>query len=80
MLPNAGYLYDHAAFPSVAGPPSFSELPVATYNTEFVPFLGSLFGGGFAANALSLFTVPCVSWRACCSPVRWRATSVQAGG
>ena len=57
ILPNAGYLYDHAAFPSLAGAPSFSELPVAPYNTEFVSFLGSQFGGGFAANTPSLFTV-----------------------
>ena len=57
ILPNSGYLYDHAAFPSLAGAASFSELPVAPYNTEFVSFLGSLFGGGFAANTPSLFTV-----------------------
>ena len=57
ILPNAGYLYDHAMFPSVAGALSYSELPVAPYNTEFVPFLGSLFGGGFAANTPALFTV-----------------------
>lgn len=57
MLPNAAYLYDHAAFPTQSGPPAFSDLPVAPYNTEIVPFLGTLAGGGFAANGLSLFTL-----------------------
>ena len=57
LLPNAAYLYDHAAFPTSSGPPSYSFLPVAPYNTQFVPFLGALFGGGLAANGLALFTV-----------------------
>ena len=57
LLPNAAYLVDHAAFPTAAGPPSYSYLPVAPYNTQFVPFLGSLIGGGVAANGLALFTI-----------------------
>ncbi|MEI9984943.1 MAG: hypothetical protein WDN69_18095 [Aliidongia sp.] len=57
LLPNAAYLVDHATFPTAAGAPSYSYLPVAPYNTQFVPFLGSLIGGGVAANGLALFTV-----------------------
>jgi hypothetical protein len=57
LLPNAAYLVDHAAFPTAASAPSYSFLPVAPYNTQFVPFLGSLFGGGVAPNGLALFTV-----------------------
>jgi hypothetical protein len=57
LLPNAAYLVDHAGFPTANSAPSYSFLPVAPYNTQFVPFLGSLFGGGFAANGLALFTV-----------------------
>jgi hypothetical protein len=57
LLPNAAYLADHAAFPTASGPPSYSYLPVAPYNTQFVPFLGSLIGGGVAANGLALFTI-----------------------
>jgi hypothetical protein len=57
LLPNAAYLVDHAAFPTQDSAPSYSYLPVAPYNTQFVPFLGSLFGGGLAANGLALFTV-----------------------
>ncbi|MEA2754796.1 MAG: hypothetical protein QOJ54_1085, partial [Aliidongia sp.] len=57
LLPNAAYLVDHAAFPTASGAPSYSFLPVAPYNTQFVPFLGSLFGGGVAPNSLALFTV-----------------------
>jgi hypothetical protein len=56
MLPNAAFLVDHAAFPT-QGAAIVSDAPVAPYNTEFVPFLGSLAGGGLAANGLSLFTV-----------------------
>ena len=56
MLPNMAYLFDHGTFPTALGPETFSDVPVAPYNTEFVPFLGTLAGGGFAANGLSLFT------------------------
>ena len=57
LLPNAAYLVDHGGFPSANGPPSYSFLPVAPYNTQFVPFLGALIGGGVAADGLALFTV-----------------------
>jgi hypothetical protein len=57
LLPNAAYLIDHATFPTASSAPSFSFLPVAPYNTQFVPFIGSLFGGGLAPNGLALFTV-----------------------
>ena len=57
LLPNAAYLVDHGVFPTEAAAPSYSFLPVAPYNTQFVPFLGALIGGGVAANGLALFTV-----------------------
>ena len=57
MLPNMAYLFDHNHFPTQDGPPAFSDLPVAPYNTEIVPYLGTLAGGGFSANSLSLFTL-----------------------
>lgn len=57
LLPNAAYLVDHGAFPTQNSAPSYSYLPVAPYNTQFVPFLGAVFGGGLAANGLALFTV-----------------------
>jgi hypothetical protein len=57
LMPNAAYLHDHAAFPVEGGPPAYSFLPVAPYNTQFVPFLGSLAGGDFAASGLAHFTI-----------------------
>src|SRR5579859_3655925 len=57
LMPNAAYLADHGRFPTVDGPNAHSFLPVAPYNTQFVPFLGSLLGGGFQGGGLALFTV-----------------------
>lgn len=57
MIPNAAYLHDHGVFPSLAGAAAHSDVPVAPYNKEFVSLLGSLAGGGFAANAPSLFAI-----------------------
>ena len=57
ILPNSAYLVDHGIFPTALGPAAFSDAPVAPYNTEIVPFLGSLAGGGFAPNGIALFTV-----------------------
>ncbi len=55
LLPNLAYLTDHAALPADGGPPSWSFLPAAPYNTQFVGFAVSLLARGLAANALSLF-------------------------
>ncbi len=60
LLPNLAYLFDHAALPKDGGPPSWSFLPGAPYNTQFVGFAISLVSSGLqsrgmAGNALSLF-------------------------
>lgn len=57
LVPNAAYLSDHGAFPTVDGPASYSFLPVAPYNTQFVPYVGSVLAGGFQGGGLALFTV-----------------------
>ncbi|MDB5363475.1 MAG: hypothetical protein JWO51_4772 [Rhodospirillales bacterium] len=57
LLPNAAYLADHGVFPTIDGPASYSFLPVAPYNTQFVPYLGSILGSGFQGGGLALFTV-----------------------
>ncbi len=55
LLPNLAYLVDHAALPKDGGPPSWSFLPGAPYNTQFLGFAISLLSRGLAGNALSLF-------------------------
>ncbi len=55
LLPNLAYLTDHAVLPRDGGPASWSFLPAAPYNTQFVGFAVSLVSGRLAANALSLF-------------------------
>jgi len=57
LMPNAAYLSDHGFFPTAGGPDAHSYLPVAPYNTQFVPFLGSVLVGGFQGGGLALFTV-----------------------
>jgi hypothetical protein len=57
LLPNLAYLVDHGAFPHDGGPESWSFLPAAPYNTQFVGFAVSLLTRSLAANALSLFNV-----------------------
>ena len=42
LLPNAFYLVDYGLLPTAARPPSYSLLPAAPYNTQFLSFLGSL--------------------------------------
>jgi hypothetical protein len=62
LLPNAAYLYDHAAFPADARPPAHSYLPAAPYNLQLAAFLASLLAPDFPANALIAFNL--VLWLA----------------
>lgn len=55
LLPNAAYLFDHNALPTAHGPPNYSFLPLAPYNTQFAAYLASLASGGFADAAMGLF-------------------------
>jgi hypothetical protein len=57
LLPNALYLVDYGVLPTAARPPSFSLLPAAPYNTQFLAFLGSLFDGDYPAAGMSLVNV-----------------------
>ncbi len=55
LLPNLAYLADHASLPADGGPASWSFLPAAPYNTQFVGFGIAVLAGHLEANALSLF-------------------------
>ena len=57
LLPNAVYLVDHGHFPTSALPPSYSYLPSAPYNTQFLAFLGALAMPGYPASGMSLLNV-----------------------
>lgn len=57
MLPNSAYLFDHGHFPAADSAPSWSDVPMAPYNKEFVTLLGALAGGIFASNASAQFTI-----------------------
>lgn len=57
LLPNAAYLYDHGMLPTDARPPSYSFLPAAPYNTQFVAYIASVVSGSFADAAMALFNV-----------------------
>ncbi len=57
LLPNAFYLVDHGLLPTAARPPSFSLLPAAPYNTQFLSFLGSLLDADYPAQGMSLVNV-----------------------
>jgi hypothetical protein len=54
LLPNADYLVDYARLPSAALPPSYSFLPAAPYDTQFLAFLGSLLWRDYPAAGMSL--------------------------
>jgi len=57
LLPNAFYLVDYARLPTAALPPSFSFLPAAPYNTQFLSFLGSAVDPDYPAAGMSLINV-----------------------
>ncbi len=57
LLPNAAYLADYGMFPASGRPDSYSFLPGAPYNTQFIAFAASVFSGSFAPTALSWFNI-----------------------
>src|SRR5215469_10057909 len=57
LLPNALYLVDYGVLPTAARPPSFSLLPAAPYNTQFLAFLGALLDADYPAPGMSLVNV-----------------------
>ena len=57
LLPNAFYLVDYGLLPTAARPPSFSLVPAAPYNTQFLSFLGSLLDADYPASGMSLVNV-----------------------
>jgi len=57
LLPNAMYLVDYARLPTAVSPVSFSYLPAAPYNEQFLTFLGSLFDPDYPPAGLSLVNV-----------------------
>ena len=54
LLPNAFYLVDWGRLPTAARPPSFSYLPAAPYNTQFLSYLGGLAWPDYPAAGMSL--------------------------
>jgi hypothetical protein len=61
LLPNAAYLFDHDLLPTALRPPSYSFLPVAPYNTQFIAYLASLASCAFADSAMSLLNLALLS-------------------
>ncbi|HEX3522472.1 MAG TPA: hypothetical protein VHT52_10345, partial [Stellaceae bacterium] len=57
LLPNAFYLVDWGRLPTTALPPSYSYLPAAPYNTQFVSYLGGLLWSNYPAAGMSLINV-----------------------
>jgi hypothetical protein len=57
LLPNAFYLVDWGRLPSAGLPPSYSYLPAAPYNTQFLSYLGSLLLPDYPAAGMSLMNV-----------------------
>ncbi len=57
LLPNAAYLYDHAAFPADDRWPNHSFLPAAPYNLQLAAFLASLFTPAFPPSVMIALNV-----------------------
>jgi hypothetical protein len=57
LLPNAFYLVDWGRLPTAALPPSYSYLPAAPYNTQFLSYLGGLMWPNYPAAGMSLINV-----------------------
>jgi hypothetical protein len=57
LLPNAFYLVDYGLLPTATRPPSYSLLPAAPYNTQFLSFLGSLLDADYPVPGMSLANV-----------------------
>jgi hypothetical protein len=57
LLPNAFYLVDWGRLPTTALPPSYSYLPAAPYNTQFLSYLGGLLWPNYPAAGMSLINV-----------------------
>ena len=57
LLPNAWYLVDYARLPAAALPPSYSFLPAAPYDTQFLSFLGAFADRDYPAGGMSLVNV-----------------------
>ena len=57
LLPNAFYLLDWGRLPNAALPPSYSYLPAAPYNTQFLSYIGGLMWPNYPAAGMSLINV-----------------------
>jgi hypothetical protein len=57
LLPNTVYLVDYGLLPTADRAPSFSLLPAAPYNTQFLSFLGSLLYSDYPGPGMSLVNV-----------------------
>src|SRR5215469_7112904 len=57
LLPNADYLVDIGLLPTASLPPSYSFIPAAPYDTQFLAFLGSLVWPDYPAAGMSLVNV-----------------------
>jgi hypothetical protein len=85
LLPNAFYLVDWGRLPTAMLPPSYSYLPAAPYNTQFLSYLGSFASPNYPAagmsllNGLLLLTVGLLVARAIAAPSLARDTVLPWG-